>query len=29
VFDPPAKEADWDEVERTFEQTRKSFRFLK
>ena len=23
------EEADWDEVERTFEQTRKSFRFLK
>jgi hypothetical protein len=29
LFDPPAEEADWDEVERTFEQTRKSCRFLK
>lgn len=29
LFDPPAKEADWGEVEGMLEQARKSFRFLK
>jgi len=29
VFDPPAKEPDWGEVDSALEQARKSFRFLK